>query len=318
MRPRAYVGVRGPDAADLLQRVVSNDVSEGEACEALLLTPKGRVIAPLVVWRRGEDDFLLLTEPELGATVRDQLTPRADRLALRDRAGGAHLGDRLRRTAPGIPTRDYGVPAVEVLDAGVEAAPPDERAGATADPGAHTALGPRDRRGDPAGRGWARRARGLVHERLLSGAGAARPTPQSRARQSHAARARARRRARASDRRGAVRGRRRRPGHERSSRDLRSPTSASRCRKAPRSRSKAARRGYTDPPPAPVAQGIERCPAEAEVASSNLAGRIRAVGSTEARGAEVPALPAPEREMAWGSTSGSPPRALSPTHGTRL
>ena len=28
------------------------------------------------------------------------------------------------------------------------------------------------------------------------------------------------------------------------------------------------------PFPAPVAQGIERCPAEAEVASSNLAGRI--------------------------------------------
>jgi hypothetical protein len=28
------------------------------------------------------------------------------------------------------------------------------------------------------------------------------------------------------------------------------------------------------PPPAPVAQGIERCPAEAEVASSNLAGRM--------------------------------------------
>ena len=31
------------------------------------------MIAPLVVWRRGEDDFLLLTEPELGVTVRDQL-----------------------------------------------------------------------------------------------------------------------------------------------------------------------------------------------------------------------------------------------------
>src|SRR5687767_13661500 len=30
---------------------------------------------------------------------------------------------------------------------------------------------------------------------------------------------------------------------------------------------------YTDHPRAPVAQGIERCPAEAEVASSNLAGR---------------------------------------------
>jgi hypothetical protein len=32
-------------------------------------------------------------------------------------------------------------------------------------------------------------------------------------------------------------------------------------------------RGYTDPP-APVAQGIERCPAEAEVACSNHAGRM--------------------------------------------
>jgi hypothetical protein len=32
--------------------------------------------------------------------------------------------------------------------------------------------------------------------------------------------------------------------------------------------------GYTDPSRAPVAQGIERCPAEAEVASSNLAGRM--------------------------------------------
>jgi alanine dehydrogenase len=34
---------------------------------------------------------------------------------------------------------------------------------------------------------------------------------------------------------------------------------------------------YTRPFPAPVAQGIERCPAEAEVASSNLAGRTTAV-----------------------------------------
>src|SRR5437660_2978479 len=33
-------------------------------------------------------------------------------------------------------------------------------------------------------------------------------------------------------------------------------------------------RGYTVSPRAPVAQGIERCPAEAEVASSNLAGRM--------------------------------------------
>src|SRR3954454_9425666 len=72
-RPRAYVRVKGPDAADFLQRMVSNDVLAAESCEALLLTPKGRVIAPLVVWRRGEDDFLLLTEVELGDVVRAHL-----------------------------------------------------------------------------------------------------------------------------------------------------------------------------------------------------------------------------------------------------
>src|SRR5579871_2236645 len=72
-RPRDYVGVKGPDAADLLQRLLSNDVLAAESCEALILTPKGRVVAPLVVWRRGEDDFLLLTEPGLGDTVRSHL-----------------------------------------------------------------------------------------------------------------------------------------------------------------------------------------------------------------------------------------------------
>ena len=56
--------------------MVSNDVDAlgaGEACEALLLTAKARVIAPLRVVRRASDDFLLLTEPELGDIVRTQL-----------------------------------------------------------------------------------------------------------------------------------------------------------------------------------------------------------------------------------------------------
>jgi folate-binding protein YgfZ len=126
VRPRAYVGVKGPDAGDLLQRVVSNDVLESESCEALLLTPKGRVIAPLVVWRRGEDDFLLLTEPELGMTVRDQLVRAriASRceIELEEHTSAIVFGE----DADGIPTRDYGVSAVEVLDAGIEASPPDE------------------------------------------------------------------------------------------------------------------------------------------------------------------------------------------------
>ena len=76
-RPRAFVRVAGPDARDYLQRMVSNDVEAlavGDACPALLLTAKARVIAPLVVWRRGEEDFLLLTEPELGDAVRALLT----------------------------------------------------------------------------------------------------------------------------------------------------------------------------------------------------------------------------------------------------
>jgi len=75
-RAREFVGVVGPDAADYLQRMVSNDVEAlavGEACPALLLTAKARVIAPLVVWRRGDEDFLVLTEPELGETLRSQL-----------------------------------------------------------------------------------------------------------------------------------------------------------------------------------------------------------------------------------------------------
>jgi tRNA-modifying protein YgfZ len=72
-RPRAYVRVSGSDAEDFLQRMVSNDVAAADACDALLLTPKARIVAPLRVVRRAHDDFLLLTEPELGELVRTQL-----------------------------------------------------------------------------------------------------------------------------------------------------------------------------------------------------------------------------------------------------
>jgi folate-binding protein YgfZ len=75
-RPRAFVRVAGPDAADYLQRMVSNDVEAlgiGDACDALLLTAKAKVIAPLRVLRRAEDDFLLSTEPELGDRVEREL-----------------------------------------------------------------------------------------------------------------------------------------------------------------------------------------------------------------------------------------------------
>jgi tRNA-modifying protein YgfZ len=75
-RRRAFVRVSGPDAEDYLQRMVSNDVealAAGDSCDALLLTAKARVIAPLRVLRRSAEDFLLLTESELGEKVRAEL-----------------------------------------------------------------------------------------------------------------------------------------------------------------------------------------------------------------------------------------------------
>ena len=117
-RPRDFVGVRGPDAATYLQAMVSNDVEAlppGQTCEALLLTPKARVIAPLVVLHRAPDDFLLLTEPGLGERVRATLL--RSRFAARcDVELEEHRSVVVLGSSDGIVTHDYGVPAVEVLD----------------------------------------------------------------------------------------------------------------------------------------------------------------------------------------------------------
>lgn len=127
IRPRAYLRVHGPDAADLLQRIVSNDVLAAESCEALLLTAKGRVIAPLLVWHRGDGDFLLLTEPELGPTVLDYL--RKMRVSSRceiepeEHSSAIVLGE---AAGDGIPNADYGVPAIEVLDPELPPEPADD------------------------------------------------------------------------------------------------------------------------------------------------------------------------------------------------
>jgi hypothetical protein len=127
-RPRDFVGVRGPDAATYLQAMVSNDVDAlgvGDSCEALLLTAKAKVIAPLVVLRRAVDDFLLLTEEGLGERVRSTLlrsrfAARCE-IELEDHVSVVALGG-----VDGIETADFGVPAVEVLDAGVEPTVDDE------------------------------------------------------------------------------------------------------------------------------------------------------------------------------------------------
>ena len=79
--------------------MVSNDVealAAGDTCDALLLTPKARLIATLRIWRRGSDDFLLLTEPE------------------------HHSSTIVFGGDEGIPNHDYGEPAREVLDVELE------------------------------------------------------------------------------------------------------------------------------------------------------------------------------------------------------
>ena len=120
VREREFVRVAGPDARDYLQRMVSNDVDAlqvGDACPALLLTAKGRVIATLVVWRRGEEDYLLLTEPGLGNAVRDLLTRM--RLRAQCEIEAEEHSSALVFGGEGI---DTGFPgAVEVLDSDLDA-----------------------------------------------------------------------------------------------------------------------------------------------------------------------------------------------------
>ena len=123
-RPRAFVRVAGPSAEEYLQRMLSNDVAAlaaGDSCDALLLTAKARIIAPLRVARCGEDDFLLLTEPELGEVVRDQLLrfrfAARVQIALEQHDSFVLLGEGSGAGgALAVPTRDYGVRAVELVD----------------------------------------------------------------------------------------------------------------------------------------------------------------------------------------------------------
>jgi folate-binding protein YgfZ len=124
-RPRAYVRVQGPQAVDYLDRMLTKDVPDHGSADALLLTPKARVVAPVLVWRRGEDDVLLLTEPELGEPLARELV-RARFAARCEIELEQHVSTIIFGAAEGIENRDYGVPAVEVLDAGLEPTIADE------------------------------------------------------------------------------------------------------------------------------------------------------------------------------------------------
>jgi folate-binding protein YgfZ len=116
-RPRDYVRVAGPDAEDFLQRMLSNDVTEAP-CRAMLLTPKARLIAPLVIVRGADDDFLLLTEPGLGETVAAALL-RARFAAKVEIEQEEHTSVVVFGEDGGIPNDELGEPGSELIDADV-------------------------------------------------------------------------------------------------------------------------------------------------------------------------------------------------------
>jgi folate-binding protein YgfZ len=126
---RGYVAVEGPEAADFLERMLSNEVaslSVGEARQALLLTPKGRIVAPLRVVRESADEFLLITEAELAEPVASTLL-RARFAAKCEIEVKPYNGYLRLGPGDGIRVEDYGVEAHEGWgDTDVEGAPPDE------------------------------------------------------------------------------------------------------------------------------------------------------------------------------------------------
>jgi folate-binding protein YgfZ len=116
---RGYVEVSGPDAADFLERMLSNEISTlevGAAVPALLLTPKGRIIAPVRAARIAPEAFLLvIATSELAAPVAASL--RAARFAsrceieVRPWAGFVRFGS--EPDPPAFATADFGADAWE-------------------------------------------------------------------------------------------------------------------------------------------------------------------------------------------------------------
>ena len=112
---RGYVAVSGPEAAEFLERMVSNEVvslEPGEARPALLLTPKSRIVAPLRVVRERPEAFLLITEAALAETVASTLL-RARFAAKCEIEVEAVSRLPAARPGRGIRNDDYGVEAFE-------------------------------------------------------------------------------------------------------------------------------------------------------------------------------------------------------------
>ena len=112
---RGYVAVTGLEAADFLERMLSNEVvslEPGEARPALLLTPKSRIVAPLRVVREAPESFLLITEGALAETVNSTLL-RARFAAKCEIEPKPYHGYLQLGAGEGIRNEDYGVEAFE-------------------------------------------------------------------------------------------------------------------------------------------------------------------------------------------------------------
>jgi len=112
---RGYVAVTGPEAAEFLERMLSNEVASlepGEARPALLLTPKSRIVAPLRVVCQEPDAFLLVTEAALAETVASTLL-RARFAAKCEIEAKPYRGYLQLGPGEGFRNDDYGVEAWE-------------------------------------------------------------------------------------------------------------------------------------------------------------------------------------------------------------
>ena len=118
--PRLLVRLSGKDAFRYLNGQVTRDLnrlSPGEALPACLLTPKGKLCAPLLIRREGED-LLIEADPSL----EESLLARLDRYIVADEvtlsvepAGEAlHCFGEASKTHPGIRVSRLGVPGIDL------------------------------------------------------------------------------------------------------------------------------------------------------------------------------------------------------------
>ncbi len=103
---RGWMAVTGPDAAELLHGLLTNDVKglrPGSGCHAALLTPKGKMRAEVAVLRTNAE-ILLDCEPSLAAPLLAILSGYVpfSRSTLEDRASGTGVVHVEGPTAPGV------------------------------------------------------------------------------------------------------------------------------------------------------------------------------------------------------------------------